>query len=59
VIEKLPKIKWDPIVDDRPNTSSPRIKFSQEFTKENLRESNGIILDLGYESFLFFQTCIS
>jgi ubiquinone/menaquinone biosynthesis C-methylase UbiE len=47
VIEKLPKIKWDPIVDDRPNTSSPRIKFSQEFTKENLRESNGNILDLG------------
>jgi ubiquinone/menaquinone biosynthesis C-methylase UbiE len=47
VIEKLPKIKWDPVVDDRPNTSSPRIKFSQEFTKENLRESNGNVLDLG------------
>ncbi len=35
VVEKVPKIKWDPIVDDKPNTTSPRIKFSQEFTKEN------------------------
>jgi ubiquinone/menaquinone biosynthesis C-methylase UbiE len=47
VIEKLPKIRWDPIVDDRPNTSSPRIKFSQKFAEEHLRESNGNILDLG------------
>ena len=47
VVEKLPKIKWDPIVDDKPNTTSPRIKFSQEFTKENQRKSNGNVLDLG------------
>jgi SAM-dependent methyltransferase len=47
VVEKLPKIKWDPIVDDKPNTTSPRIKFSQEFVKENLKASNGYILDLG------------
>jgi hypothetical protein len=47
VVEKLPTIKWDPIVDDKPNTTSPRIKFSQEFARENQRESNGNILDLG------------
>ena len=47
MIEKLPKIKWDPIVDDQPNTHSPRIKFSQKFTEEHFRESKGNALDLG------------
>jgi ubiquinone/menaquinone biosynthesis C-methylase UbiE len=47
VVEKLPTIKWDPIVDDKPDTASPRIKFSQEFARENQRESNGNVLDLG------------
>jgi SAM-dependent methyltransferase len=47
VIEEFPKIKWDPVVDDRPNTLSPRIKFSLKFTKENITNPSGNILDLG------------
>jgi ubiquinone/menaquinone biosynthesis C-methylase UbiE len=46
VIKKLPKIKWSSIVDDRPNTNSPRIKFSQKFSEEYLGSSKSI-LDLG------------
>jgi ubiquinone/menaquinone biosynthesis C-methylase UbiE len=46
VISKLPKIRWDSRVDDRPSTNSPRIKFSQMFTEEHLRKSKNM-LDLG------------
>jgi ubiquinone/menaquinone biosynthesis C-methylase UbiE len=35
------------IVDDKPDTTSPRIKFSQEFARQNQMESHGNVLDLG------------
>ena len=63
MVEKLPTIKWDPIVDNKPNTTSPRIKFSQEFVRENQRPSTGNILDLGcgtgsYTSIVDREGCV-
>jgi len=63
MVEKLPTIKWDPIIDDKTNTTSPRIKFSQEFARGNQRESNGNVLDLGcgagsYTSIVDKEGCV-
>jgi SAM-dependent methyltransferase len=40
------KMKWNPVVDNRPNVDSPRIKFSQSFSVGYSRRSNRV-LDLG------------
>lgn len=43
---KAVKIKWNSIVDDRPNINSPRIRFSRNFSEKYLKCAKRI-LDIG------------
>jgi SAM-dependent methyltransferase len=45
-VNKSAKIKWDSDVDDRPNINSPRVRFSQIFSKKYLKDADRI-LDIG------------
>jgi SAM-dependent methyltransferase len=45
-VNKSSNIKWRSDIDDRPNINSPRVRFSQIFSKKYLKDANRI-LDIG------------